>query len=249
MADNPEVTHQLRVNLRTLRSWISYFRPLVEDDVYKEVQGLLRDNMQSLTGLRELDVLRADLNQFHLEHKKYSVDGDSFIRWVDQERVREQMQVGEWMEGNVMQERLTKVRELLMHPFFTEQVDDSLKQFSKKRFSKWCDRGKAMLRKMKPDNKESVHEVRIHHKKIRYAAELMEAQYGAHEWNQVKVTKTLKTLGNLCDTYRFLEILEEFTKREGAVAYQSEMKAYEDHLRARQKKICKKLKHSNKISK
>ncbi len=60
-SDDPVAIHQMRVGLRRVRSAIKMFRPLIECEATREVDRNIRDLARVLGGLRDVDVLLADI--------------------------------------------------------------------------------------------------------------------------------------------------------------------------------------------
>lgn len=168
-----EALHQARVALRRLRSALSLFKPVIEDEAYPTLKLRLKALTQALGHARNLDVLIASL-----DHQGESTGQDSLALTAQLRADREDaydaaiaaltapearrlmldlmvwIEVGAWCEAPDSQ-----AAEQPLAPFAVKALDQRRRKLERL--------GKGLKRQ----DAETRHQVRIEAKKLRYAAE------------------------------------------------------------------------------
>jgi inorganic triphosphatase YgiF len=163
--------HQARVALRRLRSALSLFKPMLEDEAYDGIRAGLRDLASALGDARNLDVLIArtagtPVADLLKEARESAYDHVCQTLSVDTSRalllaVAEWLAVGDWLSD----ERTAPLRERAAAGFGAKLLDRYRKRLK--------GAGKRLTR----IDDEARHEVRILAKKLRYAAEFFAGLY------------------------------------------------------------------------
>jgi len=163
--------HQARVALRRLRSALSLFKPMLQDDDYGDIRRGLRDLAGGLGDARNLDVLIARTADTPLADRlKPARESayDEVCRLLSDDASRtlllklaQWIAVGDWFSD----ERTAPLRERTADVFSAKLLDRYRKRLKRA--------GKRLTR----IDDEARHEVRILAKKLRYAAEFFGGLY------------------------------------------------------------------------
>jgi triphosphatase len=166
----PEPLHQARVALRRLRSALSIFKAVVQDDRYEQMRTDLRWLAGVLGDVRDIDVLcgrgvGGDMDQLaHARDQAYEAADTALAS----ERVRvlmidlaEWIAIGDWRIGPAA----SPARDLPVEPFAMETLDRLRRRVKR--------RGADLLHL----SDEERHEVRILSKKLRYASEFFRSLF------------------------------------------------------------------------
>ena len=183
-SDDPVAIHQMRVGLRRVRSAIKLFRPVIDCETLRELDRNVRDLARLLGGLRDVDVLLADII-LPLVASNSKVDLSSLcsllgaVRGDRRKEVQSELSNGQW---SVLQ------LQLAMLPInFTcgagdaerEALRKPIKKLSKKTLGRlWrrIERYSARLDKLEVAER---HELRKELKTLRYAIEFLVPIYGS----------------------------------------------------------------------
>lgn len=173
LGSDPEDLHQLRVATRRLRAYLRAARPLLEEDA----PGVLRKELgwlgSALGPVRDLDVLIA-----HLATELQSLDGagdtaGGLVAALSERRLHAREALLQRLSSDRYFALLDLLQDFVAGPPLSGDHDTPLAAIWW-REAKRLRRGVAALGADPAD--EALHEVRIHVKRARYAAEL-----GAHE--------------------------------------------------------------------
>jgi inorganic triphosphatase YgiF len=163
--------HQARVALRRLRSALSLFKPMVQDDAYERIRGGLRDLASGLGEARNLDVLIGRTAGTPLGDRLTAAREsayDDVCRMLSDERSRALiLDVAEWVAVGAWasDDRTAALRDRTAEAFGAKLLDRTRKRLK--------GAGKRLTR----IDDEARHEVRILAKKLRYAAEFFATLY------------------------------------------------------------------------
>jgi triphosphatase len=160
-----DALHQLRVSLRRLRSAMSIFKPMLNDDRFEAVRGELRWISNSLGEARNIDVLidrlrdkRAAKPLRRARERAYAAARQA----LDSPRLRAAMiDLAEWIATG----------DWLAAPAASEARDRPLSDFAVEALDRYRRRLKKRGRGLSSLDDEMRHEVRIQAKKLRYSAE------------------------------------------------------------------------------
>ena len=174
-ADDEEAVHDLRVALRRSRSVLGTTKELFEADWVSKLRDELRWLADELAPARDLDVLRGYL----------ATEAPELTKLFDAARQRAHTQAVEALES-------ARYLDLLAALKRTEatEADASLPKLAEGEFKKLAKSVEALGDE---PSAESLHKARIHAKKARYAAELVEPEVGKPA---AKLVATLKRLQN-----------------------------------------------------
>ncbi len=216
--DDPETVHQLRVRIRSLRSILSFIKPLLDQKQYRTIQQRLRSLLQLTGYLRELDVLISEwvdfalergaqedalMNILKIEREKAKVDSCEKVsavllptifdiwNWVDKE-----------LSGKKMKAETTSQN--------TVSKMISFRDFSDMRLNSWIKKLNKGMSDVDLSDDKSIHALRIQVKKLRYVLYYLNAQIDVTNKTDIEFFKNMqKLLGDYCDAKRGLSILVE----------------------------------------
>jgi CHAD domain-containing protein len=172
LGSDPEDLHQLRVATRRLRAYLRAARPLLEEEEPRVVREELAWLGSALGPVRDLDVLIA-----HFEDELRSLDGDGdaaggLVATLSERRLHARETLLERLSSDRYFALLDLLRDFVARPPLSGDETPLAAIWWKE--VKRLRRGVAALAQDPAD--EALHEIRIHVKRSRYAAEL-----GAHE--------------------------------------------------------------------
>ncbi len=171
-ADDPESLHQLRVQLRRLRAFLSFAKPVLDHDGYIRWSGALREWNHAMNLPREIDVL---LDLWH--HIPISSEG---ISGEDSKRIEILIRTH---RRDLAEELKTDIsgRYMVMLLDFRSWLDDDpfvfwpkepvLKRFAVRRLDQWIGRMQKTAAALDTENMTELHQLRITGKKVRYIME------------------------------------------------------------------------------
>lgn len=167
---DPETTHQFRVELRHLRSMLSFLKPLLSKLIYEEAQAPLRETFRQFAYLRELDVLIEEIEHIDKNEPELINDAAGIIEKIAAVREKEKSRL-------IHSSNQSKIRTILEDLWrWSESVDwfpllvekETFSQFAQKKISQKHANLKTQLKKLDTTNVDKVHQARIASKKYRY---------------------------------------------------------------------------------
>ncbi|MBA9035797.1 inorganic triphosphatase YgiF [Rhizobium leguminosarum] len=167
---NEESLHQARVALRRLRSAITLFKPMLQDDEARRLSAEFRRLAGILGEARNLDVLLPKAKAGELRDsltEKRAAAYDSVLQALDSSRTRALMlDFTEWLHcGDYLSVAAKDVRECSATEFAAEALDKARKKLKK--------HGQDLA----GSDDEHRHEARKDAKKLRYAAEFFRSLF------------------------------------------------------------------------
>lgn len=210
---DPETTHQLRVELRHLRSMLSFLKPLLTETVYNEAKVPLKDAFHQFSYLRELDILIEEIKRIDELEPELIKETEKVVETVTAAREKEKSRL-------IHSSNQSKIRTVLDKLWdWTESVDwfpivlevESFAQFAAKKIGLKHKKLKKQLKKMDSSDATEVHQARIETKKYRYIltdfAPLLEDD---HKKNSKQAKKIQNKLSSIPDLQHNLYALEGF---------------------------------------
>jgi triphosphatase len=190
----PEHTHQLRVKIRQLRSLVSFFKPLLPEGAYVDLQGELRDWASKFSRPRELDVMK---NHFDLFLQEFSAS--SLQRCLDRELKIERLRISEQIANGKMTPILLETWYHIHHlAVCSEQSQLSLSAYASNRMNQWVKRFEKKGHQTRAAEIAMLHRLRIQGKKIRYVLEWIKPIVPKTSSKTIKVMKKLQNILGSC---------------------------------------------------
>jgi len=170
--DDPETMHQFRIQLRRLRSLLSFAKPLVDPEGYAHWQAQLRDWSQSTNSLRETDVMLATWQEI-------TVTGNLTLLpppWLAMMLQTERTTLVAALTGTLTNGQSTPLllgfwAWLTGDAFLSTEDELPWTGFALLRLTGWLDDMRKLAKDLTPDDPAGVHQLRIFGKKLRYALE------------------------------------------------------------------------------
>ena len=204
-SSNPEYIHQMRVATRRLRAAIQIFKPLIPPPVVEQMTGPLRDLMQTLGRVRDLDVVAGEIvdpvtNEMPDEPSVVALSAAlTERRYQARGEVSQLLQTPEFGHLQLRTEALldglsldTSSRESSNQVQVSDEHGMSrlkLAEFAQRRLRSRLKRLHESASRARVDDPASLHRTRICIKRLRYALEFFSPMM------QKKASaKTLKTL-------------------------------------------------------
>jgi CHAD domain-containing protein len=205
LPDEPDTLHQLRIQLRRLRSMLSFSHPLMPDEVYSAFQASLQQWGNSLGPVREIDVV---LEAWHemLAGGTLQLDGTPVLA---DKLASKRLELAHQLHQSLAQ-GITTSSLLELWAWLEEYGQQALSQpeavtveeFSRERLAEWAQKIVRVGKKLDMDNAEALHLVRISGKKLRYVLEMLLPIWPEKARRMIEQFKVLQDgLGYLHDVY------------------------------------------------
>lgn len=229
---DPEDLHKMRVAVRRLRAILRASRPLFDAKWVKGLRSELKWLGTALGEARDLDVLREYLGSelASLERAEQKA-GQQLLRRLDADRARSRGALREVLAGPRYAKLLTRLKASFAAPPVSS-TDVSLPGSAAAEFKKLRRAVKGL-----PDHPsaDDLHEVRIKVKRVRYAAELVEAASGSRG---ARFLDQAKTVQDILGEHQDAVVLEEYLHE--VIGSREAKHALEQQLLKRQRKRRKK---------
>lgn len=224
--EDPENIHQTRVKTRHLRSLLSFFKPLLDEDRYGDVTDILRRFAGGFGYLRELDVLAMGWQEIIRSYPDQLGEAEQLNKRLAAERDKEQAAVYKQLAAGVTTPGLLRVWAWLLEGFWDEngEAGQPLRLYMEQRLWKWLKRLDKGSKSTDYTNRQSIHALRIQAKKLRYVLQSLEPVLKKRYRRLLPVLKTAQDqLGLICDAHRNVAIIQELNKgrKNNALQYES----------------------------
>ena len=242
--NEPETVHQLRIKIRSLRSMLSFMKPLLEQEKYQTIQKNLQNLLRETGHLRDLDVFinrwdtRTD-NRSKQQSREYDL-----IAILKKEREiavtesHKKLSLGlypvvfelwNWMNEKPQPIQLDKSA---AGQNGTVQIP-SFQKFCNMRLNRWTGKIKKKLNQYPFSDEKSIHNLRIHVKKLRYIFSYFgDQKHIRHEIPMEYLSRMQDLLGEYCDMKNSISILKALNTQYESLNLQSEIIALtNDHDR------------------
>jgi inorganic triphosphatase YgiF len=209
--DSPKTTHQLRTNVRRLRSVLYMIKPLFDQEDYQNIQTDLREYAILFSKLRELDVLTKQWKMFFSAKPDLSAVALDFLCLIDMQRKNEKNALLQKINAGISTPVFMKTKYLI------EVLKETKANTKANRFFKIMEkRVLSTLKKFKDDYRSTdfrdpraVHLLRIRCKKLNYSLGLLRSNSKKKTALQLKFKKLQKSLGRLCDINNQMRFIQE----------------------------------------
>ncbi|MDE2260292.1 MAG: CHAD domain-containing protein [Betaproteobacteria bacterium] len=170
--DDPEFIHQMRVSTRRLRAAIRLFAPHLPPDFSDKLLPPLRQLMDHLGKVRDLDVLLAEI-AMPVVHALPDEPGLAALVKVVTKREHEARKAASRYLRSASYVRLILLAtELLHHPSFVERAtEETIASFATDRLKQLRKKVLKLAKAARTDDPASLHRLRIGIKRLRYALE------------------------------------------------------------------------------
>lgn len=208
-----EFLHDYRVALRKLRSLLSLLKGVFEIAEVTHLKEQLAAVMRTTNGLRDLDVYLLRRAEYYRlvppsTHGGLQLLFDDLVR----QRQGEQKRVAGVMAGKAYKRRMANLGKLLLAggglkagPLGEANSRDAAARLIRKRYRRICKVGRR-IDHTTPD--ESIHELRIHCKKLRYLMEFFGSLFAEEEVRGL--LRALKQLQDTLGTFNDLSVQQRF---------------------------------------
>lgn len=210
LPEDPETVHQLRVRIRSLRSVLSFLKPLFEQERYQIMQDQLRKLSQMVAKLRELDVLSREWTNLLEKHPVLLSQESVLTAKLKSEREKEKAKSYAAASSRMLPvvfdvwNRIESELVKTLKPF-------SFEEFSNKRIDNWIKKAGERLKEEGFTDLQAIHALRIQLKKLRYVLNMLNSPLHLECQATVALLKTMQdVLGEYRDIKRNLSILQGF---------------------------------------
>jgi len=213
---DPEAIHDFRVNIRQLRSFISFIKPLLKPEGYPQVQSDLRQLAQDFGYVREIDTLRESWQSFIADHPVVLLGRTIMDQTLLNQRQAELADPINRLTSETCQGVLSRTESWLQSAFPAgeQQIFNYLEDFAAYRSKQQLKKINRGLKECDFSNRSQVHPLRIRVKKLRYSFSLLEPLL-KHKYRQLipQLKDLQQKLGQICDAPRNMVILQEISNR------------------------------------
>ncbi len=193
-SDDPEFIHQMRVSTRRLRAAIRLFAPRLPPDFFDELLPPLRQLMDHLGKVRDLDVLLAEIAMPVVHALPDEPRLAALIKAVTKREHEARKAALRYLRSASYVRLMRLATELLHHPSFVERVaEETIASFATDRLKRLRKKVLELAKTARMDNPASLHRLRIGIKRLRYALEF----FGALFHSGKALRRLLRQLGAL----------------------------------------------------
>ncbi|MEQ8201601.1 MAG: CHAD domain-containing protein [Syntrophomonadaceae bacterium] len=223
---DPETVHQLRVKTRHLRSWLAFFKPVLQADRYADLTGLLKEFAGRLGYIRELDVLAQVWQEVIHSHPDLLAGAVQLSQRLAAEREQEQAAVYQQLAAGASTPGLLRVWAGLLEGSWDEPgpASQPLQSYLRPRLRKWRRRLVKGIKRTDFGELQSVHALRIQAKKLRYVLQTLDPVVSKRYRRRLPAVKAMQEqLGLICDAQRNVAIIQALTsgRKNSALQYES----------------------------
>lgn len=239
--NEPETVHQLRIKIRSLRSMLSFLKPLLEQEKYKAIQENLQNLLRDTGHLRDLDVF---INRWETRsdgHSGQQSRENDFIAIRKKEReiaVTESQkklsldlypvvfELWNWMSGLHAGAASGMSKMIPNH----DGTRFSFREFCNLRVDRWVKKILQMATTNPFSDDKSMHKLRILVKKLRYVLFCLGGMKQLRcEMPMDHLNKMQLFLGEYCDSQNSLSVLKSMSTQHQDLDLQAEILAITEH--------------------
>jgi inorganic triphosphatase YgiF len=167
-----ETLHQLRIQLRRLRSLLSFAKPLITPESYERWQDELKALSNSLNTLRDADVVIETWHELTGDNMPLPEPAPWLGLLLQAERGKKAKALADSLaKGQISPLLLGLWSFIADRPFATTEDSLSLAEFAEIRLGGWLANMREASKDLSLDNPAQLHHLRISGKKLRYALE------------------------------------------------------------------------------
>lgn len=167
-AGGHETLHQLRIQIRQLRSFLSFARPLIAEETYNNWQNRLRDWLRSMAGIRELDVISETWQEITAQSGLALNPPPWLAMMLQEERAKQALAVTAAAAKGQHTSLLLGLWSWLIGPAFTNDRKITGADFLTERLADWTEEMREIAKKLVPGDYAALHRLRVIGKKLRY---------------------------------------------------------------------------------
>ena len=210
-SSDPEALHQFRIQLRKLRSFVSFAKPLLVPKDCDEWQEKLRDCSRSMNELRELDVIIETWQDITSGEKGLQLSPPPWLgMFLQNEREKTAEELLSLFDRGQLTPVLLELWVWFEKAAFTEECDElSAIDFLVQRISVWFDSMRQITQDFSPGDLAALHQLRIHGKKMRYVLEAMPLKDRKTKLVAARLKKLQDSLGDIRDTKLMADALDK----------------------------------------
>ena len=205
-----EYLHQYRVHLRKIRSLINLFKKCFSPDVYLDLKSRLSSVASRTNALRDLDVF---ILKQHVKTGRQRPRQKVLYSKLAKKRNNAYLDLKQWLLSARYKKEMKELQSLLSkepdyyNRFSKHSIGVVLQKLMLKKYEKIREKG-MLFHKLESD--ESIHQLRIDGKKMRY---LMEFYFEiSPQRKSVVLLKRLKRLQNILGDYNDSSVQQEMLK-------------------------------------
>ncbi|MDR3593067.1 MAG: CHAD domain-containing protein [Negativicutes bacterium] len=173
--EDAEAMHRFRIQLRRLRSLLSFAKPLADPEGYADWQSRLRDWSRSTNPLRETDVILATWQEI-------ATDGHLTLQppaWLEMMLGTERTALAGTLTESLAGGQATPLllgfwAWLAGAESFPGADEQAWSEFALSRLSGWLDDMRRLAKDLDPNDPMGIHGLRIQGKKLRYSLESLQ---------------------------------------------------------------------------
>lgn len=214
---NNAYVHRLRVEMRKLRALLHFLKPLLNSNLYKEMNGILRRFGKQLSPLRDLDTVIEICSALAIEYPAFIRNYADVFHYMELERHHLANKNRGKEVLSVLDKYLLDNHSILitLEKNINQLSDDSLEKFVQKRFKKKSKKLIKKYRNLDLTDYDNVHAVRKEAKKVRYAAVGFKRiiPNKDRKYYKKKAKYIQEHLGELTDIYVSMDLLEKSSER------------------------------------
>lgn len=212
-----ESVHRLRVSIRQARSLLSFLKPVLDSEQYSIYQDKLRTIARKFSYIREIDVLLAQWESF-AEKNQELCGCDVLIEILNSEREKENAEAYKYASEGWISDALDSVSSWIRQwdeEYLRENDGEKgqFEEFALKRFEKWNKGVSGALKELDYDELETIHNLRIRFKKVRYVQNNIKLFENNKTLNMSELKKIQDALGEICDSYVNIEIMANLREK------------------------------------
>lgn len=198
----PETVHQFRIRVRSLGSIMTFIRPLIRNEPLVEIQLKLSEQADTFSPLRDMDVLIETWEQFKASHPQL----DYSVRFTDVLKEQRQKILDQTQTSDIA-DSLIDIRNWIQT--YQSNIVDNFETFVRDRFENQYRKTFKRLPKLDYENLESIHDLRLRMKSLRYISEVVNPWLKIASKDDVgEFIRLQALLGTLCDIHQNLIVLK-----------------------------------------
>jgi CHAD domain-containing protein len=169
----PRNVHQYRVHMRRLRGLLNFLKPIIDSELYKATNKLLREQGKKLSPIREIDVFSYKISDIAQEYPDLTDHYLKLFNFLAEERVRLINKKASVKAVKASKAMIDQLEEDLKNITFQlgETEYKSVDAFIDKRLDERLSELEKEYNKISAADYEHTHETRKLAKKVRYAAD------------------------------------------------------------------------------
>ncbi len=231
-----ESVHYIRVKIRQIRSLLSFIKPMTNKREYVAIQEKLRAMAEKFSYIREIDVLTIQWQS--LKDSSVELTSSNAVSGIlHSEREAEKRMLCDYVAGDSMSDELGRTAKRVERWNGDYEDEAAFEQFAIGRYKQWNNDVANAMKQMDPNDLANIHRIRIRFKKLRYVQSNIKLFSNSAALNLESLKSIQDTLGDICDTFVGIALLEKLRKKYPSDDLLHETDAFIEHLRTHRKKL------------